>query len=212
MQTDRSSGSIFSAPLLGRARQRSPAVAAAVRFVEGDATIYQFAPADADLILSGFGVVFFADRVRAFANIRTGLGPAGRLWFACWREGNQWSNVLLRAVQPLPEPRPAPDPNAPGPGSCAAEEKVARVLNSAGFTEIEARPVDLIFDVGAGHGPDRAAMFTLEIGSASQALADHPPEVRQAAAAAVRAAVMPFVKSERVEVGGAIWLVSTANP
>jgi SAM-dependent methyltransferase len=205
----------ISAPLLARARERTPA-GAPVSFVEGDATLYPFAPGDADLIFSRFGVMFFADPVRAFANIRKGLKPGARLVFACWRDGNQWGDVQFQAVQALlpqpPEPQPAPDPNAPGPGSFAEEGKVARILGAAGFTEIEARPVDLVFDVGAGRGPDGAAMFTLEIGPASRALADQPPEVRHAAADAVRAALAPFVKSGRVELGAAIWLVTATNP
>ena len=38
-----------------------------------------------DLLFSRFGVMFFADPVAAFANIRKALKPGGRLAFVCWR-------------------------------------------------------------------------------------------------------------------------------
>ena len=199
----------ISAPLLRRARERAPRDAP-VSFVEADATLYRFVPADADLLFSRFGVMFFADPVRAFANIRKGLKPGARLCFACWRDGNQWASVPIEAVLPLLPPQPAADPDAPGPGAFAAEGKVARILGAAGFSDTEARAVDLVFDVGAGQGVDGAVTYMLEIGAVSRALAEQPDEVRKAAEAAIRRALAPFVKAGRVEMAAAIWIV-TAN-
>jgi SAM-dependent methyltransferase len=200
----------ISAPLLARARERAQRDAP-VSFVEADATLYRFVPADADLLFSRFGVMFFADPVRAFANIRKGLKPGARLCFACWRDGNQWASVPIEAVLPLLPPQPAADPDAPGPGAFAAEGKANRVLAAAGFTNIEARAVDMVFDVGAGLGVDGAVTYLLEIGAVSRALADQSAAVRAAAEAAIRAALAPFVTtSGRIEMSAAIWLVTAS--
>ena len=66
----------ISAPMLARARERTPK-GSPVEFAEGDATIYPFPPADADLLFSRFGVMFFADPATSFANIRKGMKHGG---------------------------------------------------------------------------------------------------------------------------------------
>ena len=72
----------ISEPMLARARQRAPQNLP-IRFERADATVYDFKPNGADLVASRFGVMFFADPARSFANLRTGLKPGGRLTFAC---------------------------------------------------------------------------------------------------------------------------------
>jgi ubiquinone/menaquinone biosynthesis C-methylase UbiE len=96
-----------SAPMLARAAERL-APGGPVKFVRADATTYRFETATFDLLFSRFGVMFFAEPARAFANLRTALKPGGRLAFACWRkfDENPWLKVPLRAalehVPPLP--------------------------------------------------------------------------------------------------------------
>src|SRR3546814_2145703 len=74
----------LSAPLLEVAQRRNSGHQG-LRFVQGDAQVFPFAPASFDAAFSRFGVMFFADPVAAFLNIRRGLKPGGRLAFACWR-------------------------------------------------------------------------------------------------------------------------------
>src|SRR6185369_17229576 len=50
----------------------------------GDAADLPLSDLNAELIVSRFGVMFFGDPVAAFANLRTGLAPGGRVRFACW--------------------------------------------------------------------------------------------------------------------------------
>ena len=68
--------------MLARAAERLPP-GALVQFVRADATTYRFEPAAFDLLFSRFGVMFFAEPVRAFAHLRTALKPSGRLAVAC---------------------------------------------------------------------------------------------------------------------------------
>ncbi|HZX86522.1 MAG TPA: class I SAM-dependent methyltransferase, partial [Reyranella sp.] len=61
-------------------------------FVVGDAATHPFQAGHYDLVFSRFGVMFFADPVAAFRNIRRALKPAGRLVFIAWRtpQENPW--------------------------------------------------------------------------------------------------------------------------
>src|ERR1700752_4334802 len=89
-----------SEPQLERARECARELAPAglpVEFVYGDATVYPFEPGRADMLFSRFGVMFFADPARSFANLRAGLRAGARMVFACWREPreNPWMMLPL---------------------------------------------------------------------------------------------------------------------
>lgn len=205
-----------SAPLLALARQRAPA-GAPVHFVEGDATVYPFAPASADLLFSRNGVMFFADPAQSFANMRKGLRPGATVTFACWREvkRNPWVFVPLQAAQKaLPaQPAEAPaDPETPGPYSFASEQRVARILDGAGFSDISLRPVEVTLEVGNGNGVEGAIALALIAGPASRLLNKQPDAVRAAAAELIRDAVTPYAKGAAIPMGGSIWIVTARNP
>ena len=89
----------ISGPMLARARQLAPA-GLPVDFELADATIYPFASGGFDLLVSRFGVMFFAEPALSFANMRRALRPSGRLAFACWREprDNPWLMLPLQAA------------------------------------------------------------------------------------------------------------------
>src|SRR3974390_1214002 len=81
----------ISEPMLSRARQLAPK-GFPLDFALADATVYPFDPQSFDLLVSRFGVMFFAEPAVSFANLRKALRPAGRVAFACWREPqeNPW--------------------------------------------------------------------------------------------------------------------------
>src|ERR1700756_4250810 len=74
----------ISAPMLARARQLAPKELP-VDFALADATVYPFDPGSFDLLVSRFGVMFFAEPALSFAHLRKELRPSGPLAFACWR-------------------------------------------------------------------------------------------------------------------------------
>lgn len=199
----------ISAPMLSRARELAPRDAP-VDFVLADATVYPFDPQSFDLLVSRFGVMFFAEPAVSFANLRRALRPSGRLAFACWREPreNPWMMTPLQAVyQYVPRP-PPPGPDDPGPFAFASETRVRRILTDAGYQGIEMEPVGLSLDIAIGRGLDAAAQAALQIGPASRALDGHPPEVRTAAEQSVRDALAPFARGASVPLPGSIWLVT----
>ena len=175
-----------------------------------DATVYPFDPASFDLLASRFGVMYFADPVLSFQNMRKALRPSGRLAFACWREPreNPFFMAPLQAVYKHVPKLPPQGPEDPGPFAFASEARVNRVLSAAGFTGIAMEPCALALDVAIGRGLEAAVQGAFEIGPASRALEGHPPEVRAAATNSVREALAAFVKGDTVPLPASIWIVT----
>ena len=199
----------ISAPMLTRARQVAPA-GLPVEFVLADATVYPFAPDSFDLLVSRFGVMFFAEPARSFANLRRGLKPSGRLAFACWREPRQnpFFMTPLQAVYKHVPKLPQQGPEDPGPFSFASEARVHRILGEAGFSRVAMEPCDLALDLAVGGGLDVAVQSALEVGPSARALAEQPPEVVAAAARSIREAFVPHVRGQTVALDASIWIVT----
>jgi ubiquinone/menaquinone biosynthesis C-methylase UbiE len=201
----------ISAPMLTRARQLAPA-GLPVDFVLADATVYPFNPQNFDLLVSRFGVMFFAEPALSFANMRRALRPSGRLAFACWREPreNPFFMAPLQAVYKHVPKLPQLGPEDPGPFSFASEARVNRILREAGFTGIAMEPCDLSLDIAVGRGLDAAVEATLEIGPAARALFEQPPDVRAAAMVSIREALAPYARGQAVPLAASIWIVTAS--
>ncbi len=202
-----------SAPMIARARERAGADAVA-EFVLADATSHEFAQEWANLLFSRFGVMFFADPVLSFANLRKGLARGGRAVFACWRAAklNPWQTIALKAACKHVPRLPDVGPEDPGPFSLADEPRVRRILGEAGFEGIALTPVDLELDIAAGRGFEAALAASLEMGAAGRALEGQSDDLRAAAAAEIRAALAPHRRGMSVPLGAAIWIVEAINP
>jgi SAM-dependent methyltransferase len=201
----------ISAPMLARARQVVPA-GLPVDFVLADATVYPFDPASSDLLVSRFGVMFFAEPALSFANMRKALRPSGRLTFACWREprDNPWMMAPLQAAYKHVPKLPQLGPEDPGPFSFAAEQRVHRILGAAGFSGVAMEPCNLSLDVAVGRGLDAAVESALEIGPASRALEGQPSDLRAAATLSIREALAPFARGNTVPLAASIWIVTAS--
>ena len=202
-----------SALMIARARERAGATTAAT-YLLADAGSHDFAPGWANLLFSRFGVMFFADPVVGFANLRKGLAHGGRVVFACWREArlNPWQMIALKAACKHVPRLPEVGPEAPGPFSFADEARVRRILAAAGFEQIALTPVDLELDLAAGQGLEAALAAMQQIGAASRALEGQPEALRAAAVDEIRAALAPHQRGLRVPLGAAIWIVEAVNP
>lgn len=134
----------ISGPMIACARSRASQAEGRVRFVEGDAQSYAFSPDAFDLIVSRFGVMFFADPVAAFANLARAARPGGELALIVWRgaEENDFMTTAERAAEPL-LPQFAPRPkDGPGQFAFADPERVHAILAQAGWSGIRVEPVD----------------------------------------------------------------------
>lgn len=203
----------ISAPMLARARELAPKDAS-IEFILADATVHKFEPASFDLLISRFGVMFFADPAASFANLRTALKHGGRVVFACWREPRQnpWLMVPLKAAYKHVPKLPEMAPHDPGPFAFAQEDWVRHILTSAGFSSVATEAHDLQLDIAVGRGLEAAIEGALEIGPASRALEGQPEHLRDATIASIREALRPMVTDGKVPLGGSIWIVSATNP
>jgi len=199
--------------LLRHARERAPDDVPA-RFVRADATVYEAPPGEIDLVASRFGVMFFADPTKSFANLRAAMKPGGRLAFACWRAArdNPWLIVPLRAAAGHAPPLPEQGPEDPGPFAFADEARVRRILYDAGFLDVDVEPEDFELDVALGQGLDAAVESALSLGPASRMLDGQPESARTAASAAIRSAFARHAQGDRVPLGAAVWFVTAINP
>ncbi len=205
-------GSVFgvdvSAVMLERARRRA-ADRPNVRFAHADAQTHAFEE-PFDLAFSRFGVMFFADPVAAFANVRRALRPGGRLAFVCWQaiDRNPWMLEPLRALVGIVELPAPPPPGAPGPFSFADPERVRGVLASGGFAQVELEPLEGELAIGAGGDLERAVHFAMQMGPASAALREAGEEVRRRAREAIHAALAPLATPTGVHARFAAWIAT----
>ena len=192
-----------SRPMLGRARERAADEGLEVDFRLADA---QTEVLDgAELVVSRFGVMFFADPAAAFANLAGWLGSGGELAFLCWQaaELNPWMTEAQAIVAPWIE-QDAPDPRAPGPFSLADRGVVEDLLAGAGFSSVSVTGLDVPMRVPGA--PDVARGFYFERSNIAAARA-----VSDAADAAVSAGVRRLVEAHHdgagFELPAATWLV-----
>ncbi|HEV2690943.1 MAG TPA: class I SAM-dependent methyltransferase [Bryobacteraceae bacterium] len=199
----------LSAPMLARARERLSEFGNAT-CLHGDAAELPLRDLGAELIVSRFGVMFFGDPVTAFANLRTGLRPGGRVRFACWRpiKENPWLQIPLHAVYEHTPRLPKPGPEEPGAFSLADPERVTQILTAAGFTAPSFTPLDLQIDLAAGGTLEDAVTLAAEVGPAKRAMADQPEDVRAAAVESIRRALAAYASPEGVKLAAALWLVA----
>lgn len=204
----------ISAPMLDRARERARSAGADnVAFVGADAQTHPFEPATADVGFSRFGVMFFADPVVAFTNLRGALRPGGRLGFVCWQSlpDNPWMFVpAMVAAQHVALPLPA-SPDAPGPFAFADPGRLREILERAGFTGVGIDDHRTTLTVGGRGGLDRAVDFILQMGPSGAALREATPELRATVAAAVREALAPYHTPDGLRMPSAAWIVTAVR-
>ncbi|WP_304178170.1 class I SAM-dependent methyltransferase [Phenylobacterium aquaticum] len=200
----------ISRPMLEIARARAAeASLTQASFVEADAQAHPFAVGQADAVYSRFGVMFFADPTAAFANIRKGLKPGGRLAFVCWRAmaQNPIMTLPLASAAHLLPPTAPPEPGAPGPFAFADQARTSGILGAAGFTDIVFTPHNQ--KIGSGD-LETTLGLSLRIGPLGGMLREHPDK-REAVIDAVRAALRPHEGPDGVLLDSATWIVTARN-
>jgi SAM-dependent methyltransferase len=200
-----------SKPMLEAAAERARAQRATnVKLVLADAATHEFDEGAFDLVFSRFGVMFFDDPAGAFANIRRSLRAGARLRCVCWRElaANPWFRVPMTAAKPHLPPQPQPDPEAPGPLAFADADRVRRILEEAGFTNIELKRHDATIKMAGPHGLESAADFAVQLGPVARALAGADASLHATVRAAVLDALREHETAEGVYLGASVWFVS----
>ena len=183
-----------------------------LRFATGpvEALVDDLAPVD--LFVSRHGVMFFADPAAAFARIRSAAAPAGRLVFSCFRDAalNPWASEVLAAV--LDGPEPPPTGYVPGPFAFADPGFVTPLLESAGWHDVSAIPVDYRYSAGEGADPiaDALDLFS-RIGPTARALKAADPAERGAMLDRMVAVIHRYRSGDTVDFPAAAWLWSAQS-
>lgn len=197
-----------SEPLIALAKQRSDAVGAGIEFVVADAAAWKAAE-PVDLVISRFGVMFFADPVGAFANIRANLKQKGRMRFSCWRplQENAWALAPLQAAMHLLKTPPTPPaPGTPGPFAFGDADYVNRILIESGWSNITITPWEGDLTL-PGASAEESAAFMLEMGPLSRAISEQgidPETVKEAVVAKLKEVAG---EDGRIRLKAAAWIV-----
>lgn len=195
----------ISTPLIEAAQRRAAETGSNARFLCADAGAQALEEPPFDLLISRFGVMFFAEAEKAFANLHAAMRPGGRLCAMVWRSPreNPFMTVAKRAAEPdIDLPRPGPED--PGQFAFADPDRVRRILEVSGWREAEVTP----FDVECVFPARDMDVFITKIGPMARPIAELPVDQGAAVVNRIREAFEPFVKGDEVRFSAACWRVS----
>ena len=201
----RCAGIDISAPMIAAARTRAEREGVPASFICADAQTHAFEPAGFDLIISRFGVMFFDDPVRAFANLRRAASDDAGLRLVAWRSAaeNPFMTTAERAAAPLLPQLPARRPSAPGQFAFADPDRVSRILEHSGWGEIEVRPIDVACTL-----PEKELVgYLSRLGPVGRVLHEVDERTRTQVIETVRAAFDPYVHGTEVRFSAACWTI-----
>ncbi|GAA4234638.1 class I SAM-dependent methyltransferase [Actinomadura meridiana] len=191
----------LSGPMLARARDLAAQEDIPnVTFEQGDAQVYPFADGSFDAAISRFGVMFFADPVAAFANIRRALREGGRLAFLPMAPLGATDLGTVLATLP-PRDEPAIGTHEQGPLSLSDPARVREVLEGAGFADVSCAGVE-VEQIWGRDAPD-AARFVADWGPIRYNYGGSDEIVDT-----LTRAMRPFERDGAVRLRGSNWLVS----
>jgi SAM-dependent methyltransferase len=209
-------GSVVGIDLSSRMLEHGRAAAAAegldnITFEQGDAEVYPFAPAAADLATSVFGAMFFGDPDAAFRNIRKGFRPGGTLALLTWRElaDNEWLYAVRDALA-LGRELPEPAIGAPGPLGLADADEVRRILTESGYADVALAAVDEPMEFG--RDADDAFAYVTSTGITRGLVHDLDDDQKEQALANLRQLLDEHATADGVLLGSSAWLVTAGVP
>jgi SAM-dependent methyltransferase len=202
----------LSAPMLESARASARrAQVSRVSFEQGDAQVRAFEPDSFDVVISRYGVMFFADPVAAFTTIGRALRPGGRMAFICGADAG--ANEWLQAVATLRDILPMGglgDPGGPGMFSLADPDRIREVLSAAGFRSISVTPAEARGEWGRDAAD--AADFLLGSGPGRHLMDQVGQESRERARRALTDVLRTHEENGAVRLRSTAWLVTARRP
>jgi ubiquinone/menaquinone biosynthesis C-methylase UbiE len=201
----RCTGIDISEPMLAAARARAEREGTPACFILADAQTHGFEPASFDMIISRFGIMFFADSVQAFANLRQAAREDARLGFIAWRSAgeNPFMTAAERAARPLLPNIPARQSDAPGQFAFADQERVRRILEESGWAGIEIQPIDVVCAF-----PEKELIaYVTQFGPLGRIFHEIEETTRARVIDAVRPAFDLYLEGAEVRFTAACWMV-----
>ena len=199
----------ISPPMIERARERAALANATATFAVGDAQ-EDLLGGPYDAVTSRFGVMFFADSVRAFRNFASATRRGGRLAFVCWQplERNPWMSAAPAVLRSLMDDPPPPPPAGAGPFAFGDTAFVDRVLVEAGWTQHSIAPFETQARMGGADGVAGAVNQSLGNSAAKALLALGDATLRDRAAAILTDQFESVSVDGVVTFAAAAWLVT----
>jgi SAM-dependent methyltransferase len=194
-----------SAPMLEVARRRADRAGIAAQFIHADAQDHPFEPASVEAIVSRFGVMFFADPVRAFANLRRAATADAPLHCIAWRSAaeNAFMTAAERAAAPLLPDLPPRRADGPGQFAFADAGHVHGILTAGGWSDVDIQPIDVACTM-----PEPALLpYATRLGPVGLKLPDVDEATRTRIVEAMRDAFAPYVDGALVRFTAACWRV-----
>lgn len=197
------------------ARQRVPSATLVVADAQTEDLLAAAPGPSFDRVVSRFGVMFFAEPAAAFANIRRATTPDGRLAAAVWRSTGE-NVVFTHGLGPLLRRVEVPvvAADAPGPTALADADRTRRLLDEAGWGDIELAPLDFTLDYGVdgSDGVEERFATLMAGGAARLATADLRPGMSEDEwedlLGEIREEIRDAVVDGAVRIPGAAWLVT----
>lgn len=205
------SGIDVSGAMVEAARTRAEQAGVEVSFELADAGAHDFGEATFDQVVSRWGLMFFADPVAAFSNLRW-AASGGRLRAISWRSlsVNPFMTVAEEAAAPmLPGFEPRHSDDYPGQFGLADKELTIGVLEQAGWQDVNLRPVDRT----CSFPESELVRYFSGLGPLARHLDELPTEeIPDGLVETVRAAFEPYVTDGQVEFDVACWLIEAESP
>jgi SAM-dependent methyltransferase len=195
----------ISQPMTTLAKARAERERLPARFICADAQTYAFEPASVDAIMSRFGVMFFDDPVRAFANLRQAGRVGAQLRVIAWRTAadNPFMTTAERAAAPLLPNLPPRRADAPGQFAFGHADRVRGILEQSGWADIDIQPID----VACTLPESELRGYLTRLGPVGVALQDADDATRSRVFETVRAAFDPYVHGADVRFTAACWMI-----
>ena len=196
----------ISEPMIAAARVRAEREGTQARFICGNAQSHAFETASVDTIMSRFGVMFFDDSVRAFANLRRAARDNAALRFVAWRSvaENPFMTTAEQAAAPVLPDIPARQLDAPGQFAFADPRRVYRILEQSGWTDIDIQPIDVPCTL-----PEKELIgYVTRFGPLGRMLDGADEQTVARVVETVRPAFASYVHGAEVHFNAACWIVN----
>jgi SAM-dependent methyltransferase len=196
----------LSEPMIALARARAARERIPAEFVCADVQVHAFEPDSVDMILSRFGVMFFADPVQAFSNLRRAARDGAELRCIAWRSAadNPFMTTAERAAAPLLPNMPPRRADGPGQFAFADRDRVHAILHESEWTGIDIRPID----VACTLSEQDLFRYVTRLGPVGLMLQDADDDTRARVGESIRGAYDPYVHGDQVRFTAACWMVT----
>ena len=201
----RCTGIDISGPMIEAAQKRTYAGKSRPHFINADAQSHPFRANSFDMLISRFGVMFFSNYVEAMSNLHRAATGNARLAFIAWRspEANPFMTTAEKAAAPFLPQMPKREPGAPGQFAFAGQYRVADILKSSGWTNIDIQPID----VSCTLTESDLMTYITHLGPLGLLLPGMTEEERTPALQSVRAAFDPFMDGTTARFTAACWMI-----